>query len=40
MTSKRDKLLKVLYDNVNTSLNVHGINEVTLDLVRQGVEVS
>jgi len=38
VTSKRDKLLQALQANINTSLSLHGINEVNLDLVRQAVE--
>jgi hypothetical protein len=35
--TKRDRLLQLLKDNINASAAAHGITEVTIDLVQEGV---
>lgn len=37
MITKRERLLQLLTDNINASPAMHGITEVTLDLVNGGV---
>lgn len=35
--NKREKQLRSIRDNINAAPDIHGINKVTLDLVREAV---